>query len=183
MQNSNIIKNFVLNKKNSLFENIFLCFAITLASAFFSFDNYYGFMDILRVVTIVLLLAAWLWCGFVSGKNKSWGFLIFTAVYWAAPFLYMLFYSTRDNVRGYSKWLSLLNKISDLLFNKPFCVITEWTKRDSLFFACILIVMTGLTYVIGFNFAAIMRKSYARDEQAEESDENEADEAEKSDED
>lgn len=167
MLNSNAVKNFVLNKKNTLSENIFLCLAVTLTCAFFYYDNYYGFMGVLRVICAVLLFVVWVWCSFLSGKNNSWGFLIFTAVYWAAPYIYMLFYGMRDNVRGYSKWLSMFNKISDLLFVKPFGCIADSTGWGIYSLVLTLIAMVILAYVVGTNLSFFLRKAAKIDEHSE----------------
>lgn len=179
MLNGNALKNFVLNKKNNLTENIVLCLAITLSSAFFYFDNYYGFMGILRVIVAVMLFIVWTWCGFLSGKNKSWGFLVFTAAYWAIPYLYMLFYSMRDNVRGYSKWLSLFKKISDLLFDKPLRMVADFAKCDTYILILALIALVVLAYIIGVNISYVVQKnaddySETPDEEADEEEESDA---------
>lgn len=163
----NAIKNSVLNKKNTLAENIVLCLAITLSSAFFWFDNYYGFMSVLRIVVAVMLFVVWLWCGFISGKNQSWGFLVFTAAYWAIPYLYMLFYSMRDNVKGYSKWLSLLNKFCDLLFDKPLRMVADFAKCEPFVLVLTLFSLVVLTYNIGVSASRIWLKNGAQSEDTE----------------
>ena len=112
MLNSNAVKNFVLNKKNTLSENIFLCLAVTLTCAFF----YY---------------------------------------------------------RGYSKWLSMLNKISGLLFVKPIGYIADSTGWGIYSLVLTLIAMVILAYVVGTNLSFFWRKEAKKSEYSDaESSEN-----------
>ena len=67
----------------------------------------------------------------------------------------MLFYSSRDNVRGYSKWLSLLNKFADLLFNKPFEAAAEDMHTEIWMLVVTLVIVTGSAYFIGMNLHSI----------------------------
>ena len=113
-----IFSRFVLSGKNSTLENILLCLAVSLAGSFMFFEHYKAFMDTVRPLVTVLIFVTWAVCGFASGKKKSIGFAVFGGAYWLIPYLYMLFYSARDNVRGYSKWLSLLNKTADMLLSR-----------------------------------------------------------------
>lgn len=150
--------------RNKPGEDIFLCMAISLSGAFFWYDKYYGFMGVMRIVTAVLLVIVWIWCGFISGKNRTWGFMIFAVSYWSAPYLYMMYYNSRDNVRGYSKWLSLLNKLSDLVFNKPLLIVAECFKKEPVIPVLFLLVLTAISYVFGCNIAYVIRKNSEEDE-------------------
>ena len=157
MLNSNAIKKFVLGRKNSLFENIVLCLAITLASAFFWFDSYHSFMGILRAVVSVLLMFIWLWCGFLSGKDKKWGFLIFSGAYWLVPYLYTLYYSARDNIKDYNAVITMLYKFADLLFDKPMKTIAEFTNCGVHIWVLSLIILVGTAYYVGINVADVYK--------------------------
>lgn len=168
MLNSNVIKKFVLGRKNSLLENIILCLVITLASAFFWFDNYHGFMGILRAVVSVLLVFIWLWCGFLSGKDKKWGFLIFAGAYWLVPYLYMLYYSARDNIKDYNAIITMLYNFADLLFDKPLKTIAEHTNCGVYIWVLSLIILTITAYFVGINVSDIYKdKNKKESENAE----------------
>lgn len=143
------VEKYLFGKSNSLTENIVLCIAVTLASAFVYFDRYNGFAGALRALLAVVIFVGWIAAGFSCGKNRKFGFLIFTGAYWLIPNLYLLFYSLRDNVRGYSKWLSLLNKTADILVCKPFGSIAEKTACSEYMYEIVLVVIAVSAYFIG----------------------------------
>lgn len=171
MLNSRVIIDYLLNRKNSLLENILMCLATTLTCAFFWYDDYYNFMSILRPVASVLLVVSWLWCGFLSGKDKKWGFLVFSGAYWLIPYLYGLWYKARDNNQGYNAFLSLSYKFSDLLFDKPMQSIAEFTHCGVYIWVLSLMILVCTVYFVGSNLSDIYRKK----EQSENA-ENEAEE-------
>ena len=146
---------FMLSRKNSTLENILLCAAISLAGSFVFFEHSNSLVDAARPFVTVLIFVTWAVCGFSSGKNKSIGFAVFGGAYWLIPYLYMLYYSGRDNVRGYSKWLSLLNKYADLLFNKPFEAAAEKMQTEIWMLVVTLVIVTGSAYFIGMNLHSI----------------------------
>ncbi len=150
-----VFSRFMLSKKNSALENILLCAAVALAGSFIFFERSNSMVDAARPFVTVLIFVTWAVCGFASGKNKSIGFAIFGGAYWLVPYLYMLYYSSRDNVRGYSKWLSLLNKTADLLFNKPFEAAAEDMHTEVWMLVITLVIVTGSAYFIGMNLHSI----------------------------
>lgn len=150
-------KSFLMSRKNSLLENIVLCLAVTLASAFFQYDNYNFFMGVLRAVVSVMLFIAWLWCGFLSGRDRKWGFLVFAGAYWLVPYLYMLFYGMRDGRTHYDNILELSYKFSDLLFSKPLLTIAVFTNCGVNIWVLSLIILTFTMYFVGVNVENILR--------------------------
>ncbi|MGN0578782.1 MAG: hypothetical protein ACI4J4_09185, partial [Ruminiclostridium sp.] len=150
-----VFSRFMLSKKNSALENTLLCAAISLAGSFIFFERSNSMVDAARTFVTILIFVTWAVCGFSSGKNKRIGFAIFGGAYWLVPYLYMLFYSSRDNVRGYSKWLSLLNKTADLLFNKPFEAAAEDMHTEIWMLVVTLVIVTGSAYFIGMNLHSI----------------------------
>lgn len=153
---SKYISKLLFGKSNSLLENIVLCLAITLACAFMYYDRYNSFMGTVRTVLSVLIFVIWIIGAFSSGKGKKWGFLIFTGLYWLIPHLYMIFYSMRDNVKGYSKWLSLCRKSADILVNKPFSALSESTGTGEYIFVIALCVIVVSSYFIGVNLKSAL---------------------------
>ena len=150
-------KGFLMNKKNSLLENIVLCLAVTLTSAFWLYDSYYFFMDILRAVVSAMLFIVWLWCGFLSGRDRKWGFLVFAGAYWLIPYLYMLFYGSRNGMTYYDDILKLLYRFSDLLFNRPLRIIADLTNCGVRIWVLSLIILTFTMYFVGVNVENILR--------------------------
>ena len=172
MVKNSFINNFILSKKHSIGENAFLCIAATLTPAFLSYDSYYGFLDLLKPFLAVLIFLVWAWCAFSSGKDKKPLFLVFAGVYWIVPYIYMLFYSARDNVAHYSKVLSFLNKSADVLFNRPFKLLTDYSGCDPGIFIICLIGIVIFSYFVGYNISTTFRQP-AVDYEYAESNENE----------
>ncbi|MCH5203480.1 MAG: hypothetical protein J1F03_01970 [Oscillospiraceae bacterium] len=129
-------------------ENIVLCFAVTLASAFIWFDYYYFFMDILRPIVSVLLMFTWIWCGFLSGRDKKWGFLIFTGAYWLVPYLYILWYRASSDMAD-NAVITLLYRFSYLLFEWPLRTIEEFTKCEVNIWALSLVILVFTAFFAG----------------------------------
>lgn len=148
----------LFGKSNTLLENIAVCLGVTLASAFMFFENRGFICDFLRVFLSGFIFLVWITCAFSAGKSKKWGFLVFTGAYWLIPNLYMVFYSMRDNVRGYSKWLSLFNKSSDILVNKPFGYLSEKLGCSEYYIAILLFIIVLSTYIIAVNLTAIIKR-------------------------
>lgn len=167
----------MVSKKNSTLENILLCLAVSLAGSFIFFEHSNSVMDAARSFVTILIFVTWAVCGLSSGKRRSIGFAIFGGAYWLIPYLYMLFYSSRDNVRGYSKWLSLLNKTADLLFNKPFEAAAGNMHTECYMFVITLVVITASAYFIGMNLHSIYEsKVVSSVEEEENSDSDDDDE-------
>ena len=150
--------NLLFGKTNTLFENIAVCLGVTLASAFMFFENRGFIPDFLRIFLSGFIFLVWITCAFSAGKSKKWGFLVFTGAYWLIPNLYLVFYSMRDNVRGYSKWLSLFNKSSDILANKPFGYLSEKMGCEEYILAILLFILVISVYFLALNLTAIMHK-------------------------
>lgn len=162
-----IVEKLLFEKNNNLLENIALCLAVTLASAFVYYDRYNGFAGALRALLVAMIFIGWVVAGYSSGRKRKYGFLIFTGAYWLIPNLYMIFYSLRDNVRGYSKWLSLINKTADLLVCKPFGFIAEKTACSEYLYEIVLVVIAVSAYFIGRSLKTVMFGSASSDEAAE----------------
>lgn len=169
-QISGAIKKFVLGKQNSLFENICICVAVNLASAFIWFDNHYFYSDFLSWVASVLLVLMWLWCGFLSGKSKDWGFLVFSGIYWIVPYVYIQLYFSFDSING--PFAIMMYKYADMIFNMPLNTIAEFTNCGVHIWALSLVILTGTAYFVGINVADIYKDKekpgYAEDTEDDE---------------
>lgn len=151
-----IIKKLLFRKENTFLENVFMCLGITLASAFCYYDHYNSFAEIFRVMYAFLIFVVWIIGGFSSGKSQKKGFLIFIVLYWTIPNAYMLYYSLRNNVQGYSKWLSMINKFADLIANKPFGYVSEAMNISEQVCVVSLVLMSGSAYFIAKNLKDIL---------------------------
>ncbi len=158
MLGSRLLRSFMENRRYNAAERIMMCALIALSGTFFYYDYYQSFADIARIVITVLIFAIWFYCALCAGKDKQWGFITFGYLYWVIPYIYMLYYSSRDNVRGYSKWLSLFNKIADMIFAKPFEFVAGKLGTDSVTLACVVLGGTTILFIGGF----LMRFFYER---------------------
>lgn len=149
MLGSRILKAFMENRSYNAAERIMMCALIALSGTFFFYDYYQSFADIARIVITVLIFVIWFFCALCAGKDRQWGFMAFGYMYWAIPYIYMIFYNSRDNVRGYSKWLSLFNKIADMLFAKPFEFAAVKFETEAETLACVVIVGTTVMFLSG----------------------------------
>ncbi len=158
MLGSRLLRSFMENRSYNAAERIMMCALIALSGTFFFYDYYQSFAEIARIVITALIFVIWFYCALCAGKDKQWGFIIFGYLYWVIPYIYILYYNSRDNVRGYSKWLSLFNKIADMLFAKPFEYAAGKLGTDSVTLACIVLGGTTLLFIGGF----MMRFFYER---------------------
>ena len=158
MLGSSILKAFMENRGYNAAERIMMCAFIAISGTFYFYDYYQSFSEIARLVITVLIFVIWFWCSFCAGKDKQFGFITFGYLYWVIPFVYVLFYNSRDNVRGYSKWLSLFNKIADMILVKPFEFIAGKTASDPMAFACVVLGGSTILFVLGY----VLRLFYER---------------------
>ena len=158
MLGSRLLRSFMENRRYNAAERIMMCALIALSGTFFYYDYYQSFADIARIVITVLIFVVWFYCALCAGKDKQWGFIIFGYLYWVVPYIYMVYYNSRDNVRGYSKWLSLFNKIADMIFVKPFEFVAGKLEIDPVALACVVLGGTTFLFIGGF----LMRFFYER---------------------
>ena len=153
-----LLEKFVKCRKNTLAENIFICLAAALAGTFYFYEYYYGarIHNILCVLITVVLAAVWLVCSALSGKEKKIGFIIFAFLYWSIPYVYTLWYSSRDNLHDYNKWLAMSNRIAKALLCNPFDTAAEKTGTTSVVYAAVLLVLVMAVYVAAF----LIREKY-----------------------
>lgn len=159
MLGSRILKAFIEKRSYNTAERIMMCAFIALSGTFYFYDYYQPFAEIARIVITVLIFAVWLYCAFCAGKDKQWGFAVFSCFYWVIPYIYIIYYNSRDNVRGYSKWLSLFNKIADMLFSKPFEYAAGRLETDSVTLVCVILGGVTLLFFGGFMLSFFYERS------------------------
>ena len=168
---------FIRGGKNTLSENIIVCLAAALAGTFYFYEYYYESRFAVHTGLSLAITAAifviWLICAAFSGKDGKIGFIIFSFLYWSVPYLYLLYYYSRDNVANYSKWLSMFSKICTALLYNPFYEAAKKMGTDSVTLAAILLICVMGVYVAAF----FIKRSYdsARAERLETDDEEDYD--------
>lgn len=145
-----IFGSFMEKRGYNTAERIMMCLLTALSGTFFFYEYYQPFADAARIIITFLIFIIWFYCAFCSGKDRQWGFAVFEILYWMIPYIYLIFYNSRDNVRGYSKWLSLLNKIADMLFLKPFEFSADKLDIAAEMMAAAVFCGTTLSFFVGY---------------------------------
>ncbi|MBP3855260.1 MAG: hypothetical protein IK990_06580 [Ruminiclostridium sp.] len=152
-----LLERFVKSGKNTLAENIVVCIAAALAGTFYFYEYYYESHIQIHSTLCLLITAAiaviWLVCAAKSGKDGKLGFIIFAFLYWSIPYIYILYYSSRDNLHNYSKWLSIADRIAKALLYNPFFEAAKKLGTSTVVLAAVLLILVMAAYIGGF-FAA-----------------------------
>ena len=149
-----LLERFVNGRKNTLPENIIVCIATALAGTFYFYEYYYGE----KVHTLVCLFISiaiavtWLICSVCSGRDGKLGFMIFAFLYWSIPYIYILWYDTRDNLHDYNKWLAMSNKVAKAVLLNPFDEAARKLGTSPINLASILLIFVMGMYIAGFLF-------------------------------
>ncbi len=149
-----LIERFAGKGKATLGENIIVCIAAALAGTFYFYEYYYeswaNVHTLMCVGISVTIALIWIASAFQSGKNGRIGFIIFAFLYWSIPYIYILYYSSRDNLRDYSAVLAFVNRIAKAVLNNPFSETADKLATNSATLAATLLVLIMLAYVGGF---------------------------------
>ena len=147
-----LLERFVNGRKNTLPENIIVCIATALAGTFYYYEYYYG--ENLHTFVCLFISAAivitWLLCSVCSGRDGKPGFMIFAFLYWSVPYIYILWYDTRDNLHNYNKWLAMSNKIARALLLNPFDEAAKKLGASPIDITAILLIFVMVMYIAGF---------------------------------
>ena len=153
-----LLERFINGKKNTLSENIIICIAAALAGTFYFYEYYYG--DNIHKLACLLITAAitvtWLICSACSGRDGKLGFMIFAFLYWSIPYIYILWYDTRDNLHDYNKWLAMSNKVARALLINPFDEAAKTLGTSTINLAPILLILVMGMYIAGF----LLKRTY-----------------------
>lgn len=152
MTGAGLLERFIKGKKNTLPENIILCAATALSGTFCFYEYRYGetanaYAGMLIAAAIVI---AWAVCAVCSGRDGKLGFMIFSFLYWSVPYIYILWYDSRDNLHDYNKWLAMFSKIAKALLYNPFYVWAKNLGTTPAVLAAILLTAVMCLYIIGF---------------------------------
>lgn len=158
MLSGKILDGYMNTKRYNTAERILFCAAIALTGTFYYFDRFNSFMGFGRFAVALLIFAVWFWSAFSAGKDRQTGFIAFAYLYWTIPYLYTLWYGTRDNIREYSKWLALLNRISSYIFFKPFEEFGKMLNIGSDVLVCILLIVTAVLFITGITLSIVYSK-------------------------
>ena len=147
---TNITARFFTGRKEKLTGSIILCAAASLSGTFYFYEHQYGEQVHIAVCMILtaVIAAVWLSCSAVSGRDGKPGFMVFAFLYWGAPYVYLLWYGTRDNLHDYNKWLAMLSKAAKAVLYRPFETAAEKLGTSSAALAAILLISSAAAYTV-----------------------------------
>ncbi len=144
---SHIIKS--LEKRNlKCYEDMLLCMAVSLASAFYYFDTHNSFSAYFSPVLTGLVLLCWIMCAIRNGFLHRFSFVVFSIAYWLIPQIFIFWYNNNDNVHNYSSMLRAAQRYSELLVKQPIEHFTDWLDIDAMTFAIIFVCVINVLYSV-----------------------------------
>ena len=163
MRKGELLERFIATgKKNTTLENILICFAAALAGTYYYYERSKDFLIYFPYIITVLIFAVWMGCALVSGKDRKLGFLIFAYAYWLLPYIYTLYYASRNNVKNYSKVLTMIDEIAEALLKNPFALAAEKLRLDTVAMAALLMMCVMICYTAGYFLAFYYEKSLGK---------------------
>ncbi len=145
---------FLKAGKNTVLENCIVCMAASLVGTFFYYEYWFETrIQIHKPITWIIAAAIffiWIKCALISGKDGKISFAIFSFIYWGLPYIYILIYSGRDNVRDYNKWLSMLNRIAKALDLNPFADQAKQFGTSPQVLTAVLLFLIMAAFAGGF---------------------------------
>lgn len=147
-----LLERFASGVKCTLPENIAVCTAAALAGTFYFYEYYYGErLHTAACLAITALIAViWLVCSVCSGRDRRVGFIVFSFLYWGAPYVYILWYGTRDNLHDYNKWLAAISKAAKALLYNPFYTAAEKLGSSPAVLASVLLIFVMAGHIAGY---------------------------------
>lgn len=140
-------------RKTTVWQDMALCIAITLATSFYQFENYQPMMDAMRVFLAVLFLLVWLSLSFLNGRRGRMPFLFFSLAYWLLPQLAMVWQDRIVGTLQYSKWVDGAGKFARLLVEYPFKGMENQLdgKISSVVMMAVTLSLCVLLFQVGFD--------------------------------
>lgn len=151
MMKIGLLERFIKGKTNSLSENIIVCVGTALTGTFYFYEYRCGeeLRSVIGMTVSVLIAVIWMICAATSGRDEKIGFVIFSFLYWSVPYIYTLWYESRDNLMDYNKWLSMSNRAAVAVLTNPFSAAAEKFGTSPVILAAILLILVMLAYISG----------------------------------
>lgn len=149
---------YLYGKKVSLSANIILCILTSLAGTFYYYEYFYGeaLHSAVCLTLSVVIAAAWLICSAQCGRDGRIGFLICAYAFYGAPYVYLLWYGTRDNLHNYNKWLAMISKAAGAVLYDPFDEAAKKLGTSPFVIAAVLVISMTVVYTA----AALIKENY-----------------------
>jgi hypothetical protein len=131
---------FSRKKKTSVWQDMLLCTAVTLSSAFYEYEaSLPGIVgEVIRTILLVLMVVCWVWCSFLNGFWKKHSFLVFAAAFWLIPRLIMLARANMS-ILNYNSFLDAAAQYSTLIVEVSLRRFANLSGTTELITAIILI--------------------------------------------
>jgi hypothetical protein len=144
------IKNFSTCKKTTVWQDMLLCAAVTLACAFYEFEKFFPALatEVIGITLMILFVVCWLWCSFLNGLRKKYSFLIFIAAFWLIPRLITLLRANMS-ILDYNKYLDAASQYSRLITDYSMSQLSSLLQTSELAATIALICWCMLLFYIG----------------------------------
>jgi hypothetical protein len=131
---------FSQKRKTTVWQDMLLCTAVTLSSAFYEFEAFMPATaaDIIKTLLLIFLIVCWLWCAFLNGFWKKYSFLVFAAAFWFIPRL-IIIRRANMSILNYNRFLDAASQYSGLLVEVSLTRLSGLINTTALITAIILI--------------------------------------------
>jgi len=148
---------FSHKRKSTVWQDMFLCTAVTLCVAFYEFERFVPAVAVNFISTVLtaLFVICWMWCAFLNGFWKKYSFLIFTAVFWLVPRLVIL-REENAGILNYNKYLDAMSQYSRLLVEFPFLKLSDLFNTSGFLLTVSFLMWCVLMYFAGGHFKKII---------------------------
>jgi len=148
---SRFISELMTKRRNTLFQDMLLCAAVTATCAFYEFEHFLSplMTDIIRAVLLVLFVGVWIWCAFVNGLWRKYGFLVFTALFWLIPRIFIIWHGSIADIRDYNEYLHAAAEYSSLLVEFSLVGLSGLMNAPEILTTIVLFAWVVLAFYAG----------------------------------
>jgi hypothetical protein len=148
---SKFISELLTRRKNTTFQDILLCAAVTAACAFYEFEHSLADVigDTIRAVLLILFVVIWLWSAFVNGIWQKYSFLVFTALFWLIPRIFIVWHGSIADIRDYNEYLHIAAEYSSLLVDFSLAGLSGLMNASELLTTFVLFSWIALAFYAG----------------------------------
>lgn len=140
------------DNKYSLTANMFLAFIITFAAGTISFESFMPeqFITIYSVAVTILCLVIWAVLSAISGKNKKWGFAVYSVLFWSLPQLVIFLANDGPEVFRKSITMYLLSELAAIVAVPPIESAAKLVNVGAIPFTVIMVLACIFSYLGGY---------------------------------
>ncbi|MDR0221940.1 MAG: hypothetical protein LBI38_00160 [Oscillospiraceae bacterium] len=154
------LKKFSEKRGTTVWQDMLLCTAVTFACAFYEYEKFLPAFatNAIKSVLVVLFVFCWLWCAFLNGFWKKYGFLIYAVAFWAAPRLIVL-KKERAGIIDYNKYLDAAAQFSRLITDTSLARLSDLLDTPAFYTAVSLLAWCLALFYAGTRFRKCFDKN------------------------